>query len=204
MYAVPRPNPPLVKMATVPAISRSANDIDHDYVEPPIELTSEDPDYYRVPRIHSSMSDTTSNKWNGSVYSPPPPSEDSTTAQQRDSGSSGGDPQIFPEREDVGGGIYNAVPEESSHYEMETTEAPDSAVPVYQNTDNVRAEAEAFKSSRSNSTELLSVTGGTSQAGSGSVSPLTTSPPPQTHTRPSSDPSKPLTTTHICIKYILL
>jgi hypothetical protein len=188
-------------MATDPTISHTGDDdIDHDYVAPPLELTSEDeedPGYYQVPRaLQSSMSDTTSNKWNGSIYSPPPPSEDSTSTaggQQRDSGSSGGDPPIFPERDDVGGGIYEAVPEESSHYEMETTGAPDSSVsaaPVYQNADDARAEAEAFKSSRSNSTELLNVTGGGGQNSSGPVTPLTASPPPHSHTTPSIEPSK--------------
>jgi hypothetical protein len=201
VYAVPRPNPPLVKMATDPTISHTGDDdIDHDYVAPPLELTSEDeedPGYYQVPRaLQSSMSDTTSNKWNGSIYSPPPPSEDSTSTaggQQRDSGSSGGDPPIFPERDDVGGGIYEAVPEESSHYEMETTGAPDSSVsaaPVYQNADDARAEAEAFKSSRSNSTELLNVTGGGGQNSSGPVTPLTASPPPHSHTTPSIEPNQ--------------
>ena len=193
-------------MATDPTISHTgSDDIDHDYVEPPLELTSEDeedPGYYRVPRaLQSSMSDTTCNKWNGSIYSPPPPSEDSvtTSGQQRDSGSSGGDPPIFPERDDVGGGIYDAVPEESSHYETETTGDPHSSVspvPVYQNADDARAEVEAFKSSRSNSTELLNTTGrvGGGGSSSGQISPLTTSPPPQSHIAPSSEPSKPLPT----------
>ena len=179
-------------MATDPTISHTVTeDTDHDYVEPPLELTSEDeedPGYYRVPRaLQSSMSDTTCNRWNGSLYSPPPsqPGEEPTPGQQRDSGSSGGELPIFPERDDVGGGIYEPVLEESP-YEMEpvTTPLPSppsvSAMPVYQNANDARAEVEAFKSSRSNSTELLNVTG------SSPVSPLTTSPPPQTHTAPSS------------------
>ena len=188
---MPRSNPPLVKMSTEPSLSHTiTDDTDHDYVEPPLELTSwdeEDPGYYRVPRaLQSSMSDTTCNKWNGGLYSPTP-TEDSS--QKRDSGSSGGDPAIFPERDDVGGGIYDAVPEESP-YETEPEHSPNppssssssaAVVPVYANADDAKAEAETFKSSRSNSTELLNISAAGVRGDSASpLSPSTSSPPPQT------------------------
>lgn len=182
VYAIPRPNPPLLKMATDPVISSHIpEDVDHDYVEPPLEPMSEDeedPGYYRVPRtLQSSMSDTTCNRWNSSIYSPPPPPSNRSNddpGKNRDSASSGGDLPIFPENKDVGYEIYSEVPEES-HYEAQTIPA------IYQNADDAKIEAETFKSSRSNSTELLNSTGHVENT-STPVSPATTSsplPPPQ-------------------------
>ena len=200
VYAVPRANPPLVKMPTDPTLSTTTyndEDSDHDYVEPPIELTSEDeedPGYYRVPRpLQSSMSDTTYNKWNGSnsIYSPPPPSEHSDTTNHNSKLEKMESSSI-----DCGGGVYESVPEESP-CEMEpgaltNDHLPPSSSAVYQNADDARVEAEAFKSSRSNSSELLNIisssnTGQTDTSSSLSpVSITTTSPPPTQSNTPSS------------------
>ena len=116
------------------------DDCDHDYAEPPLELTSEDeddPGYYRVPRpLQSSMSNaSSSSKPSGNLFSPPPRHDEgsvrhhgtfSPTSTQRDSTDS--EPPIFPtsavnfsklpqekEEADNGGGIYEMVPEESPY-----------------------------------------------------------------------------------------
>ena len=148
MYAVPRANPPLVKMAADLTLSATE---ENDYVEPPLELTSEDEEgsgYYRIPRsVHSQES---SSRVNGSVSGPlRKTSEDSallqstgsvtgTTSPRHDSASS--DPPIFPtpvnfalspqhDEEDVGGSsIYDVVPEESP-YEVLPEESPYEVLP---------------------------------------------------------------------------
>ena len=210
LYAVPRANPPLVK--TSADLILGMENMDHDYVEPPLELTSEDeedPGYYRVPRaLQSGMSDASSTRMNGSVSSPPPKSSEdsihhhqstgSPTSAQRD--STGSDPPVFPtpvnfsetpqeQVEGVGGGIYDMVPAESL-YEMEpgsTNGQPPSSSPVYQNADDARAAAEAFRSS----SDLLQLTT-SSSVHADTTSPLspnstTTSSPPQLHTPSSTD-----------------
>ena len=209
MYAVPRANPPLVKMAADLTLSATE---ENDYVDPPLELTSEDEEdtgYYRIPRsIHSQESST---RVNGSMFGPPrKTSEDSallqstgsvtsTTIPQHDSASS--DPPIFPtpvnfamspqhDGEDIGGSsIYDVVPEESpyevlpeeSPYEMEPT--PSSSVSnLYQNSGDARAEAEAFKNSAGHSllTTIGIISGNTRGDIPSPVSPSTASPPPRT------------------------
>ena len=210
MYAVPRPNPPLLKMA--PEATLIFDDTDHDYVEPPLEMTSEDEDdpaYYRIPRpLQSSMSDTNSNKWNGSVSSPPPKSsndsvrplssESSITNTQRD--STGSDPrapvtappssQEKTENDDFGrNGIYDMVPEEFPH-EMEpgsTDVLPrpssSSSSAIYQ-TNGALTSPEVYKTSSATYSEPNRAPSGSVPNGSSSMS--STSPPPQSHTTPSS------------------
>lgn len=188
---MPRANPPLVKM-TDDLIS-GMEETDHDYVEPPLEFTSEDEEdagYYRVPRsLHSRMSDTSSTRLNDCVYSPPPKSSDDSSQRpttsspistQGDSTSS--EPPIFPTpmnffdvpQGNSGGTSYQTVPKESP-YDMDpslTDRQPFSSSHIYQNTDNARAEAEAFK-----------ISNGESSSSVRSPITSTTSPPPSDSTR---------------------
>ena len=176
---MPRANPPLVKMVDdlIPGMEEEP-----DYVEPPLELTSEDeedPGYYRIPRsLQSRMSDTSSTRLNDSVYSPPPkfsddssqrPTTSSPTSTQRDSTSS--EPSIYPTpmnfseapQGNSGGTSYS----KESHYDLDPSCTDTSSSHIYQNADNARAEAEAYKSSNGESSSSVR-------------SPITstTSPPP--------------------------
>lgn len=174
VYAVPRANPPLVKMIDdfIPGMEE-----EHDYVEPPLELTSEDeedPGYYRIPRsLQSRMSDTSSTRLNDSVYSPPPKSSDdssqrpttsSPTSTQRDSTSS--EPSVYPTSTNFSEApqgnssntSYQTAPRES-HYDIDpslTDRRSSSSSHIYQNTDNARAEAEAYKSCNGESSSVRS------------------------------------------------
>ena len=190
VYAVPRANPPLVKMPTDPTLSSTTatggeDDTDHDYVEPPLELASEDEEdssYYRVPRaLQSSMSDTTSNRFTTSslLLSPPPPKTlseeknqaptthpDSAKEDLIDHSRLGKTDVSPPMADDDGGGdgVYERMPEESP-YEMESGAFTNTngfpSDPVYQNADDALAGTEVSRGSRSNSSELLNITSST-------------------------------------------